>query len=138
MSTVIEEAAAALESIGLRGVIYDGELQSLTKLAAALRTEASSAPRAPTYETPDFIVLSAVRYALGRATYIVEETVRWLETNWSRLNSTTQVLIQRDVQRGLDEGHAGMDIDRLAWERVVARPITPPGDRNEADAGEHG
>lgn len=41
----------------------------------------------PIQLTPDmeFLVIGAVRYAYGRATYVVEETCEWVIDHWEEL-----------------------------------------------------
>ena len=50
--------------------------------------------------TPDmeFLVVGAVRYARGRATYVVEETCEWVIAHWDALSESTRAVIARDVR----------------------------------------
>lgn len=72
------------------------------------------------YGRDEFVVVSAVRYAIGRQTYIVADTVEWLLHVWPALATSTQQQIRRDVEAAFDHGHLGADIDRQQWERVRA------------------
>lgn len=45
----------------------------------------------------EFLVISAVRYARGRATYIVEMTCEWVIHHWEQLSENTREVIARDV-----------------------------------------
>lgn len=78
-----------------------------------------------------FAVVSAVRYALGRMTYVVEETADWVIANWAMLPERVKYVIQRDVERVFVEDAIGrmkntphpvlgVDCDRKQWERVRA------------------
>ena len=74
----------------------------------------------------EFLVISAVRYARGRATYIVEETCEWVIDHWPELSDNTRAVIARDVrlevQLRRDEGaeqSALSRIDNPAWERLL-------------------
>lgn len=53
-----------------------------------------------TYLTPhdQFLVVGAVRYARGRATYIVGMTVDWVIKHWDELSDNTRHVIARDVR----------------------------------------
>lgn len=53
----------------------------------------------PIQLTPDveFLVVGAVRYARGRATYVVERTCRWVIHHWDDLSDNTRAAIARDV-----------------------------------------
>lgn len=81
---------------------------------------------------PDFLVVDAVRYALGRMTYQVEETTRWVVSMWERFPRPLRNQIRKDVEWQFnmdDQARAqgrrehlplGMDCDRASWERVRA------------------
>ncbi|OHO60917.1 hypothetical protein [Corynebacterium sp. HMSC036D02] len=46
----------------------------------------------------EFLVIGAVRYARGRATYTVKETVDWVIKHWDDLSDNTRRVIARDVR----------------------------------------
>lgn len=75
------------------------------------------------------MAICAVRYCLGRQTYVVSDCADWLIAMWPAIPARAQVIIQRDVDEAFqrdDEGRAdgslykalGMDCDRAEWERV--------------------
>ena len=89
----------------------------------------------------EFIVTAAVRYCLGRRTYIVKDCVEWILANWQRFSSYTQLTIQRDIEEIFTRDDLirnkygnwveenlewvpvyplGNDCDRTEWERVRA------------------
>jgi hypothetical protein len=88
------------------------------------------------------MIIGAVRYAMGRMTYVVRETCEWLTDNWARLPESVTSVIERDLEdefRRDDRARKylsgdptlgqhvyplGWDCDRLEWERVrsVYRP----------------
>lgn len=67
------------------------------------------------------MLLSAVRYALGRQTYIVGETVREVLAVWPSLNPRMQGLIRHEVTEALkQEGPLAVSpIDRAEWQRLL-------------------
>ena len=78
--------------------------------------------------TPDmeFLVIGAVRYARGRATYVVEETCEWVVAHWEQLSENTRAVIARDVRLEVElrraEGEkqsALTRIDNPYWERLL-------------------
>ena len=82
----------------------------------------------PIQLTPDseFLVVSAVRYARGSATYIVERTCRWVTEHWEQLSENTRAVIARDVELEVqlrrdqgDELATIARIDNPAWERLL-------------------
>jgi hypothetical protein len=72
---------------------------------------------------------AAVRYCLGRQSYIVGDCVDWLIEVWPNLRESTRNIIKRDIEeafarddRARVNGDAynplGMDMDRAEWERA--------------------
>lgn len=89
------------------------------------------------------MALSAVRYCLGRKTYITGDCADWLIESWPFIPSNVQKLIWRDVEEAFtrdDEDRAenrphktlGHDCDRQNWERVR---VLWTGQRIEAPQG---
>lgn len=75
------------------------------------------------YGRDDMMVIAAVRYCLGRQTYIVSDCADWLIANWERFAPGTRKLIQRDEDDrlfsiGYHYRPLGMDCDGAEWERV--------------------
>lgn len=75
------------------------------------------------------MAIAAVRYCLGRQTYIVGDCADWLIEVWPRLQESVREIILRDIEDGFrrdDEARArgekylplGADMDRRQWERV--------------------
>lgn len=93
----------------------------LTGRRAAIDPEVSAALKAVEPERfPEGLIVSAVRYALGRATYVVSETTQWLREHWSELRPGTRETILRDVLRALAANDVGMTCDRREWESIAA------------------
>lgn len=68
----------------------------------------------------DHMIVSAVRYALGRSTYIVGWTVDEIIRIWDELPATAQTLITRDVGDALsNEWPQMMEMDRDEWVRLI-------------------
>lgn len=81
----------------------------------------------PNVAVSDHMIVSAVRYALGRSTYIVGWTVDEVIRIWEVLPATTQTLITRDVGDALsNEWPPMMEMDRDergAAHRVYGGPV---------------
>lgn len=80
----------------------------------------------PLTPADEFLVVSAVRYARGSATYIVEQTCRWVIERWEQLSENTRAVIARDVQLEVqwrreqgDELAAIARIDNPYWEKLL-------------------
>ena len=80
----------------------------------------------PLTPADEFLVISAVRYARGRATYIVEETCEWVIAHWGELSDNTRAVIARDVRLEVElrrnqgaEQSALARIDNPYWEELL-------------------
>ena len=67
--------------------------------------------------------MGAVRYARGRATYIVGMTVDWVVKHWDELSEKTKHLIARDVKEECDyrevtDRSVLSEIDDPDWQRL--------------------
>lgn len=65
----------------------------------------------------EIMYVSAVRYALGRRSYIVGLTVDFILSQ--DLSPKCKELIRRDVSEALERGDCGMDMDKKEWERLL-------------------
>ncbi|MTD91135.1 hypothetical protein [Corynebacterium hiratae] len=71
----------------------------------------------------EFLVIGAVRYARGRATYVVKETVDWVIRHWHQLSDNTRYVIARDVAEECDyrdntPRSVLSEIDDPDWQRL--------------------
>ena len=80
----------------------------------------------PEVRTDDIFLLliSSVRYAMGRQTYIVKETCNMVRRYRKHLREQDAMIIVRDVQREIDmvEGMnktLGADFDHKEWQKLV-------------------
>lgn len=74
----------------------------------------------------EFLVIGAVRYARGRATYVVKETVDWVIKHWGDLSDNTRYVIARDVAEECDyrdntPRSVLSEIDDPDWQRLWNR-----------------
>lgn len=82
----------------------------------------------PLTPADEFLVISAVRYARGRATYVVEETCEWVIAHWAELSENTRAVIARDVHLEVElrrnEGEKQSTLTRIDnpfWEALLDR-----------------
>lgn len=77
----------------------------------------------------DLMALAAVRYCLGRMSYIVGDCCDWLRVAWPALKPSIRTIIARDIdeafarddearERGDQYKPLGMDMDRAQWAAV--------------------
>ena len=66
------------------------------------------------------IVISAVRYALGKKTYMVELTVNYVmqEIEYDKLSDECLIIIRRDIKNAEDYG---MECDKKQWLKLLNR-----------------
>jgi hypothetical protein len=76
---------------------------------------------------PDWMVIDAVRYAMGRRSYQVGITAQWVRCSWHLLSDHTQQIIKQDIEdefqraeRTGDYSDLGDSCDRREWEDVRA------------------
>lgn len=90
-----------------------------------------SANSSKPYGRDGLMITSAVRYCIGRMTYIVSDCVDWIVANWGEWPDNVKTIIQRDIEEAFqrddadrDSGRSfmalGHDCDREQWERVRA------------------
>lgn len=62
------------------------------------------------------MLMSAFRYALGRRTYIVKETIDCIEANLDKLNNKWLHIMATEIRQADEQGYLGSEsIDRPAW-----------------------
>lgn len=78
------------------------------------------------YGRDDLMAIAAVRYCIGRRTYIVSDCATWLRTVWPTLRESARAVIARDIceaieqddcarAEGLSIRYLGDDCDRREW-----------------------
>jgi hypothetical protein len=79
--------------------------------------------------TNGLMAVAAVRYCLGRMTYLTHVCAEWLVENWADFPQTTRTDIERDVEQAFREDDEarkrgdqyrplGWDCGRDAWDKV--------------------
>lgn len=53
-------------------------------------------------DTPDFIIIGAFRYAMGRKTFMPSMVCKWLRANWADFNERTRMVIARDLKSEIE------------------------------------
>ena len=77
----------------------------------------------------DLMAIAAVRYCLGRMTYITIDCSEWLVHQWPNIKPSARAVIQRDIDEAFardDEAREagdsykplGWDCDRAVWQKV--------------------
>ena len=84
-----------------------------------------------TVEVPDWVLISAFRYALGRQTYITADTASLLIEQKDNIRPDWQNLIVREINTAIVGGFAGAPIDVAQWERVLVAFDGDPENVNE-------
>src|ERR1039458_1379134 len=93
----------------VRGISAKGGEQATAALLALVEKE----KRAST--VPTWLLISAVRYALGRMTYIVSTTVDYVIPLVPSISDRDRGVMLRDIQEYPNLGH---ETDRNNWERL--------------------
>jgi hypothetical protein len=67
----------------------------------------------------EIVLMCAMRYALGRKTYVVGSVCFELKNNYNKLLVVVRKTISNEIQKYQDEhGKAGMDFDNEEWNKV--------------------
>lgn len=86
-----------------------------------------------TWGVDDGMAVCAVRYCLGRRTYVVSECCDWLRSNWSQFSERGRIAIRKEIEHAIKDDDAarerkndlspyyplGMDMDRAEWVQVA-------------------
>lgn len=67
------------------------------------------------------MLTAAVRYSLGRRSYVVSEAAGWVRRYWPSLEQGVRKTLRRDVSEALSDAadrgvHLGMGIDQRVWQ----------------------
>lgn len=77
----------------------------------------------------DLMAVAAVRYCLGRMSYIASDCVDWLLQQWPHLRLSARVVIQCDIEEAFERDDIdraagspykmlGWDCDRAVWSKA--------------------
>lgn len=72
-----------------------------------------------TKDSLDILVIPALRYGLGRRTYITGMIADCLIRNKKDIRHDIRDLVVREIKRAVEEGNAGMQVDIDEWNRVI-------------------
>jgi hypothetical protein len=80
-----------------------------------------------TYGRSGLMIIAAVRYCIGRRTYIVSDCADWILANWGDWPENVKTIIQRDLENEFERAAQnpdwkplGDDCDKREWEKVRA------------------
>lgn len=103
-------------------VLWVIELTAMKETRTLHREKAMSKKKATVELLPldqEIVLSCAMRYAIGRKTYVVASVCSELRLNYNRLPLATKGRIAREIQEYQNEhGMAGMDFDNDEWNKV--------------------
>jgi uncharacterized protein YijF (DUF1287 family) len=80
-----------------------------------------------TYGMDGLMITAAIRYCIGRRTYIVGVCTDWIIANWDDWPENVKTIIQRDLDQEFERAAQksdwkplGDDCDKRDWEKVRA------------------
>lgn len=68
---------------------------------------------------PQWVILSAVRYALGRHSYVVSDTVTLVRSLWHELDDLTKRIVVKDINEELTREGKYSNIDSDLWRKLI-------------------
>ena len=64
------------------------------------------------------ILISALRYVLGRMTYIVSDTADIIKEHLHEIPENTKTIMLRDIRHAIDSNNYGMKCDLQTWNEL--------------------
>lgn len=64
-------------------------------------------------------LVCAMRYALGRKTYVVSSVVNQIVENWHNIDQSSKEVILEEINDAINKNEAGMDCDINEWKKVI-------------------
>lgn len=61
------------------------------------------------------IVVCALRYCVGRTSYMPSLVVDWVKRHWSQISINDRNVIRRDLNQALQNQYLGHDCDVRTW-----------------------
>ena len=71
---------------------------------------------------PGWMIVSAIRYALGRKTAIVSTTCEWVVKNWSFIDATTKEQIKHDINDAFADYERCKHLPNLKYRSPLGSP----------------
>lgn len=65
------------------------------------------------------VLMCAMRYALGRKTYVVSSVTSELIKNWSGFSKSDKEVMLKEIRKAIEENKAGMKMDVKRWIAVM-------------------
>ena len=69
-----------------------------------------------TNEELNDLIVYAFRYCLGRRTYAVHDINKIIRKYITLLNTSTLILIQKEINQAIKDNNVGMDFDKKEWQ----------------------
>jgi len=70
-------------------------------------------------DNDQLMCIAALRYCLGRRTYIVSCCVEWIKFNWSAITENTSNVIFRDIVEAFARNDTGSICDTQNWQDLL-------------------
>ena len=80
------------------------------------------------------LLICAVRYAIGRRTYMAGEVARIVRAGLREIAPRDVEVLHRDIREALEQGRAGDECDEREW-RALLDWLSEPGDADCASDG---
>jgi hypothetical protein len=96
------------------GAIKDPPGATFPALATLLDTLVREKPK-----VADNIIWMAMRYALGRRTYAVNEVIDYIKGHWDTIDDRILDGMRMDIRKAIERGDAGDHIDLMEWQSLL-------------------
>lgn len=68
-------------------------------------------------------LMCAMRYALGRKTYVVSSVTSQIIQNWYVFSKSDKEVMLREIREAIEDNNSGMDCDTKKWVEVINNAI---------------
>lgn len=68
----------------------------------------------------EITILCALRYALGRKTYVVSAVINTIINDWRYLSQNSQSVIMEEITEAIEKNLAGNEADITDWKRITS------------------
>lgn len=72
-----------------------------------------------THDDLNYLAWPAMRYALGRETYVVQVVCRALINNAQKIRNDIKYRMAEEIAKAINSEKAGMDCDVEEWQKVL-------------------
>lgn len=71
----------------------------------------------------DIVLMCALRYSLGRRTYVTSVVSQAIVDEWDNVSVQLKHVIQHEIANAIEEHRSGSGEDTACWRKIIELPI---------------